>query len=449
MQSLPTIRNISACLLILFIACNISFAEDTIVKNHSFTISTQIRPKFEFRNGYHKPFEKGEKPAADISQRNRIRLNYKYKNLFSVQLTPQHVFIWGQDGLTQGASVKNSLSLYDVWIKLQPTKAIAIQIGRQVISLDDERFFGESDWAQGGRSHDAISFQFAQKKLDLRTYFAYNQNYRELYNNVLDNHSGSLYTPKNATPYKWMQAAWAGVKINDKNKMSFLFANFGYQNANSSKDSAKTYFSQSLGANYFFNDANWKFNLSAYYQTGKNAAGLKTNAYLLALLLNRNIGKKWNVGFGTDFVSGNPVGVAPKKFNQAFSAYGTNHKFYGSMDYFFAGNAHKSTGLADIYLNVGFKPTAKSALSMSVHQFLSPNKMQDSTSKSYNCNLGQEIDLGFNYYIFKFAKLYGGYSLYVTSPSILFLKDVEKAAKVQHWLWLSLDVNLDIFNFKF
>lgn len=424
-------------------------AQDSIVKHHNFVISTNIRPKFELRHGYYKPLQTGEKLAAYISQRNRIRLKYAYKDIFSVQLTPQHVFIWGQDGLTQGASTSNSISFFDVWIKFQPKDFIAFQIGRQVISLDDERFFGELDWAQGGRAHDALSVQFKRKKLDLKTYFAFNQNYKELYSNNLGNTSGNLYTSKNATPYKWMQTAWAGVNINQKNKVSFLFTNLGFQDAKTATDTVKNHFSHTLGANYFYKDENWKFNVSAYYQTGKNQMGLKTNAYLLAFLLDRKIGKKWNIGIGTDFVSGNNVGVAPKKYNNAFVPYfGTNHKFYGNMDYFYAGKTHKNTGLADLYAQVGFKPTEKTAINLAFHQFLTPNQIKSSI-KNYSCNLGQEIDLKFNYKFLKFANFLGGYSIYVSTPAILYLKDVTKSAPVQHWLWFEIDVNLDIFNYKF
>ncbi|HRB69741.1 MAG TPA: hypothetical protein PLC92_06515, partial [Chitinophagales bacterium] len=65
------------------------------------------------------------------------------------------------------------------------------------------------------------------------------------------------------------------------------------------------------------------------------------------------------------------------------------------------------------------------------------------------CNLGQEIDLKFNYKFLKFANFLGGYSIYVSTQDILYLKDVTKSAPVQHWLWFEIDVNLDIFNYKF
>jgi hypothetical protein len=46
------------------------------------------------------------------------------------------------------------------------------------------------------------------KKIDLKAYFAYNQNYNDLYGNNLSNPSGSLYNPQGGIPYKWMQTIW-------------------------------------------------------------------------------------------------------------------------------------------------------------------------------------------------------------------------------------------------
>ena len=98
--------------LFLLTSCMFVNAQDSIVKVHEFVISAQVRPEFEMRYGYHKPTISGLKPAALISQRNRIGLNYNYKQLLSLRLIPQYIFIWGQDGLSQGKSTQNTFSLF-------------------------------------------------------------------------------------------------------------------------------------------------------------------------------------------------------------------------------------------------------------------------------------------------------------------------------------------------
>lgn len=425
-------------------------AQNEPEKDNLLTVSFQLRPRAEYRSGVFQPLPEGQKPSALISQRNRFIINYHYKNLLTVQVSPQNITVWGQDGLTQGAGVKNGISFFEAWAKLHTSKTNFLQVGRQVISLDDERFFGELDWAQGARAHDAISFHINKEKFLFKAFAAYNQNYKELYGNNLSNISGSLYSPVDATPYKWMQTLWAKYKVNTSSNFTFLLNNLGFQKAISASDiNAKNYFIQTIGANYFYSGSDWKFNASAYTQLGKNHTGTKTNAYLLAFYLDKKLDKKWNLGLGTDYLSGNDVGTAGVQDNKAFTPYfGTNHKFYGSMDYYYAGNGHKGSGLVDIYVKTSLKPTASTNFGFALHQFLSPNKIVDN-NQNLSTNLGQEFDVDFGYSIHKYAKVVGGYSIYTTTSSLNFLKNANNPNSLQHWVWLSLNINPNIFNLKF
>ncbi|HQG38596.1 MAG TPA: alginate export family protein, partial [Chitinophagales bacterium] len=435
-------------LLVLMATVLTTQAQDTLEKNHNIIIAAQIRPKFEFRYGNFQPLPLGAKPAAFVSQRTRIAFTYHYKNLLSVHIAPQFVSVWGQENLTQGVTPSNALGLFEAWFRLRLTKTTDMKIGRQVISLDDERFFGELDWAQGARAHDAISFNFKKKKGELKAFAAYNQNYR-IYGNNLNNVSGNLFSTKDAAPYKWMQTLWGKYSINDKDALSFLFTNLGLQNAPNAADTikSKTYFLQTGGANYTHNEDKWNMILSAYYQGGKNVVGLKTSAYLLALNVMGKVHKKVSLGFGADYVSGNKVGYT-QKTNQAFIPYfGTNHKFYGSMDYYYSGNGHKNAGLFDGYLKLVYKPNTNWTASMAVHQFVAPYAIQN-VGRKFSPNLGQEIDWDFGFNINKFTKLMGGYSIYITSPTTLFLKDVPKSKVAQHWLWVSISVTPKFLDYK-
>lgn len=425
-------------------------AQNTTDKDNQLSVSFQIRPKAEFRSGAFQPLSQGQKPSALISQRNRFNINYQYKNLLTVQVSPQNVSVWGQDGLTQGAGIKNGVAFFEAWAKLHVSKTNSLQIGRQVISLDDERFFGELDWAQGARAHDAISFHINQDKFLFKAVAAFNQNYSLLYGNNLSNTSGTLYNPASATPYKWMQTLWAKFNFNSNSNLSLLFNNLGFQTAVDATDiNAKNYFQQTIGANYFYANTNWKFSASAFTQLGKNPAGAKTNAYLLAFYLDKKLDKKWNLGLGTDYLSGNDVGTAGVQDNKAFTPYfGTNHKFYGSMDYYYAGNGHKGSGLVDIYAKASLKPTASTNFGFALHQFLSPNKIVDN-NQNLSTNLGQEFDVDFGYSIHKYAKVVGGYSIYSTTSTLNFLKNANNPNSLQHWVWLSININPNIFNVKF
>lgn len=43
-------------------------------KEHFFTLSGQLRPRFEYRNGAYQALQEGEEPAILVN--NRLRLNY-------------------------------------------------------------------------------------------------------------------------------------------------------------------------------------------------------------------------------------------------------------------------------------------------------------------------------------------------------------------------------------
>jgi hypothetical protein len=426
-----------------------AFSQDVSEKENQLSVSLQIKPRIEYRDGSFQPLSSGAKPAAFTSQRNRLSLTYSYRDKFSVHLAPQNVMIWGQDGHTQSANNNNGVSFFEAWANLNITRSLSVKVGRQIISLDDERFLGESDWAQGGRSHDAISISYTKNKLESKLFAAYNQNYKELYGNNMNNISGSLYSTKDAASYKWMQTWWGNYRFNKRHAVSAVVANIGFQNAKDAADSAKTYFSQTIGTNYFFNNKHWAYQLSAYYQTGDNAQGIKTNAYLLSFFANRKINNQWNATIGTDFLSGNKMTTTSAATNTAFNPYlGTNHKFYGNMDYYYAGNGHKNTGLVDLYFKTGYKPAPKWTLDLAIHQFYTSVPLKDE-DKNLSSNLGQEADLSFNFIAWKNVSLSGGYSIYLTTPSVLFVKGVTQAAATQHWAWLCLNVNPKIFNHNY
>lgn len=65
-------------------------------KENEFTMSMQIRPRAEYRNGAQFPRFEGDKAAAFINNRARLSMEYKRSDL-SMKISAQHVGVWGQD----------------------------------------------------------------------------------------------------------------------------------------------------------------------------------------------------------------------------------------------------------------------------------------------------------------------------------------------------------------
>ena len=429
--------------------CSFAQAQDELNPDNQFSLSGQLRPRAELRAGACQPSQEGEKPAALVSDRIRLNLDYSYQSTLTTRISLQSVGIWGQESMVQTPENSgNQFSVFEAWAKLKLAAHWDVKVGRQVISLDDERFFGALDWAQGARSHDAVALLFSKGKIDLKGYLAYNQNYRELYGNNINNPVGNLYSTNGAYPHKWMQTIWASAALNKHSRISLLATNLGFQNALKKSDTAETYWMQTFGANFFHNGRKLRATLSAYFQTGENAAATKTTAYLLAGYIGYKPAKKWNIGLGLDYLSGNDVGTAMDD-NRAFTPFfGTNHKFYGAMDYYFAGNGHRNAGLWDNYGTATFKTSELLSLNLAAHQFFSSGNVAEA-GKEYDKNLGQEADLGFQYRINKFADLAGGYSFYLVTPTLSHLKSTPHANDMQHWLWLTLNVTPEFFKAKF
>lgn len=453
MSAINYIPNLFRLLLVLVFSLGISisnFAQDTTqAKHNTFSLSGQFRPRAEFRYGAFRPLNRGEKPAALISERLRINFDYSYKNILSLRFSPQNVSVWGQANMVQGAENNGSkFAIFEAWALLNASPSWNFKIGRQIISLDDERFFGELDWAQGGRVHDAVSINFSKNNFEVKSFFAFNQNYKEVYGNNLSNAAGNFFAPTDALPYKWMQTVWAAFPVSKKDKITVLATNLGFQNYTKTDKDTRTYFSQTFGLNYTHKGEKFVGNLSGYYQRGKNLKGLDGQGYMAAVYAGYIITPSWELGIGSDLVSGNNFGSASKQ-NMIFTPYfATGHKFYGFMDYYYAGNAHGNVGLSDSYLKLNYKWKKGLTVNLAIHQFLTPNSIADNI-KNHNHNLGQELDLTASYNIYKFINISGGYSFYLSTPTLNLLKNTLTANIYQQWAWLSLNINPTLFKTKF
>ncbi|MFV0607290.1 MAG: alginate export family protein, partial [Niabella sp.] len=416
---------------------------------NSFSFSGQLRPRLELRAGAFKPLQDGEQPAILVSDRLRLQLNYAYKDVLEIKIVPQAVSVWGQSAMVQKPETSGSqLSVFEAYTKLKMSDYWHIQLGRQAISLDDERFYGALDWAQGARAFDGLQFDFKNDKLQWKNYFVYNQNYKTLYGNNINNPTGNLYNPQDAYPFKWMQTMWGSVKIDKHSNLSALVSNLGFQNELPATVKGTTNWLQTFGMHYTYQSQKISTTGSAYLQTGKNLNAVNTTAYLLAVSAGTFVTNHLSVSLGSDFLSGNKLG-STTNHNKAFNPFfGTNHKFYGSMDYFYAGSDHKNTGLSDSYIKLNWSPSKKTTCNFTVHQFFSPTKIVDANEK-YASNLGQEADLGVNVQLNKMASLQGGYSFYITNPTINYLKNTPNGKSCQQWFWMSLNITPKFFETKY
>ncbi|BAV07606.1 Alginate export [Filimonas lacunae] len=419
-------------------------------------INAQLRTRTEFRNGQGAPLAHGADPAFFTSQRTRLGLLYNAYRI-KLGLTVQDARVWGQDASTINRTTtadNNGLLLHEAWAEIQLTdtvvknQAVYLKIGRQELVYDDQRLLGNLDWLQQARRHDAAVLKYETAAWKLHAGFAFNQN--------KENAAGTIYnsTPagnnaggtNGGTIYKSLQYLYAGRQWKT-GSASFLFLadqfnKFHYDTVATTV--SKVYdngaWNRMTTGVYFLNSfRHLTVSAGAYYQLGRNASGQKLEGGMANLLATYEVSKPFTIGAGFDYTSG---GTTSSGKSKAFDPlYGTPHKFWGLMDYFYAASAFGNTGLLDYYLKLKWKPNAKSVMTADVHQFASASAINNpakpnGSGKSY----GQEVDLVYNYAITQQVTLEAGYSHFFTTPSLAYVKNVSNAKSGADWAYVMINI---------
>lgn len=393
-------------------------------------VNLQIRPRFEYRNGYKTLLPYGQKGTSQISQRSRLNFDYKQDEL-KVKLTLQNTRTWG-DVVPATPADKNGVAVFEAWAQYNFNEKWSTKLGRQVLSYDNQRILGEQDWGQQAQSHDAatVTFQTENQKLD----------FGGAYNSTAEN---VIQTPYTVANYKAMQFAWYHRKF-ETLEASFLLLNTGYEYANADAKLLIDY-KQTFGPYITFKPGKLDSNLWVYGQTGKST-DQKVSAWNAGANINYAFSEAFKAGLGFEFLSGkdmNDGSTVIKSFNPIF---GTNHGFNGFMDYFYVGNHLNNVGLEDAFLKFNYTVN-KWQFSLSPHVFLAPSKVVTPLNEELDSYLGTEVDFMATFNFKKDIVLTGGYSQMFGSETLEFIKSGD-ASHTNNWAWLMISVNPRIFSWK-
>jgi len=161
-----------------------------------------------------------------------------------------------------------------------------------------------------------------------------------------------------------------------------------------------------------------------YYQTGKDRDGLRLNAFTstLALAFSKT---KFTYTLGWDYVSGNDA-FSTSTVNHRFDPlYGTPHKFWGFMDYFYAGTGSPTGGLSDLFAKIKYASFNKRfAAEFDYHHFSLANNQKDVSGNAINKYLGSEFNLVTNYSLNKMTTFEYGFSLMAATKSMEYAKNI-------------------------
>ncbi|MDR1762791.1 MAG: alginate export family protein [Dysgonamonadaceae bacterium] len=400
-------------------------------QDNELTLNAQLRPRAEYRNGALSPRNDGDLPAQFINSRARLSALYKHDAL-SVGFSAQNVGVWGQDPQVE---TSGRMMLNEAWANLAFGKGFFLKLGRQTLSYDDDRILGSLDWNVSGRSHDAAKLGYESKTDKLHLIMAFNQNSEKVI--------GGDYYASGGQPYKQMQTLWYQHIGSKAFNASFLLMNLGFEAGESSNPNTK--YLQTLGTNITWKPGDFQLYGTFYYQTGKTVADKSVAAWMGALNASYQVTPAVKLTAATDYLSGDDTGDKYTAFNPL---YGTHHKFYGTMDYFYASSFINglNPGLWDNQLGAAFKTSSKVSLLLNYHYFLTATDVYSGDVKQAR-GLGSEIDFQLNWAVMPDVNLSAGYSTMLCSDAMKAVKGGDPKAW-QDWCWVSLNITPKIFSSK-
>ncbi len=406
-------------------------------------VNGEFRPRAEYRHGFKAPAGEDMDAAFLITQRSRLNMGFtdgKVKTGLSIQ----DIRIWGDTPQLNTSDL--NLSVHEAWAEYSFTPQLSLKAGRMELVYDDARILGNVDWAQQGRSHDIALLKY-EGNFKIHAGFAFNQNEDKL--------SSTIYTM--AGNYKTMQLLWANKKWENLN-LSLLFMNTGKQSILMETEGIKetnTHFAQTFGATATYLANPLTFNASIYKQSGEEvtslyAPGIALDAIMAAFSVRWAVNGTFSLTPGFEYLSGtSQFDASAHDFNKIRSfnpLFGTNHKFNGSMDYFYVGNHINSVGLQDLYLKANYARDRFSG-GADLHFFSAAADLISSTNavEKGDKNLGQELDLYIGYKLASNVTLTAGYSQYFTTESIVNLRGGSNDA-TSNWAWISLTFKPQFLN---
>ena len=392
----------------------------------SLKMDFNLKTRAELRNGYNQLIAEGTNPETAILSRGRMGFNAYFDRL-ETRISVQDAGIWGNRA---SVNKNGNVDFFEAWAKYQFSPEIYLKVGRQVLSYDNERLVGETDWGMAGRSFDALKLGFnLGKKSQLETVVTYNNDGKIKYSadgqvlyDILDGAEKTKSMQLVHFKTQWTQTQFSAIAMNNV--------------VQTKEGSHNLLTTVGVNARYLVNSS---FDIAgyAYYQFGKNTLNQTKNAYDVSVDFNVKPTQFWISTLGTEWLSGTAYTENADQ-NKAFSPmYGTNHKFNGYMDYFYSGNHFNNCGLNDFYLKNNFDLKKYGKLALNAHYFMANANWAANTDKY----LGTEIDLVYSKLVAKSFLFNFGYSQMFASDNMKLLKAVPNAKAYQSFVWLGLSFN--------
>jgi Alginate export len=429
-------KSLYRALIFLLLTSATLIAQQDLGNGWSINGQVRIRTELDGRD-----FSNSTHPLTFASSRIRLGVQKSFEKKLTLFIQIQDSRVFGSESGTLSNS--KNLDLHQGYVKLNNLFDWnwTVQAGRFEMKYGTERFIGPVGWHYIGRSFDGIRFVIAPKSLNLHLFGV---TIKESVS-YIGNAKPSIYPyPQEPTPSRSIYGFWEKIKFNDDNKLDI----FGYWDidrtrVNDSEDTSKLSM-PTVGSSYWGTFGKFSVIGEAAYQFG-DMTGKDVSAYLISAIAFFKTGIS-KLGIGVDILSGTKPEDNSTKMNTYQASYGTNHKFYGFMDYFIniPGNT-LNLGLNDFYLMSYFKPKdSKWGFGATLHHFMSNQsaniRVGDNTSPTEENAFGQEIDLTVKYAFIKGTTLVWGGSAFFAGNLMKYM--FHPREDVAYWTYLMITANL-------
>jgi hypothetical protein len=303
----------------------------------------------------------------------------------NARITLQDARVFGETDTKQPATATTGgISVYEAWTELLLVTGTSFKIGRQGVQFEDGRLFSLSSWSNTGNSHDLMQLAYTRGGFSGQLGFAYN-------NQKALNADSTYYSVSKM--YKELAFLHLTQTIVTGLDLSLLGVDEGFQ---TSKTNLDLYHRYTAGGTLNFKKDKVPFTafFTGYYQTGKSAATVDLNAFLLALKATYSITDKIGALAGLDYYSGSDATTETTKTNTFNKLnYGANHSFNGYMEYW---ASLPKGGLINYFAGATAKINNRLSTDITYYGF-QLDKPMTVASTEVKGSIGSELDVVFNY----------------------------------------------------
>ncbi len=394
----------------------------------SIVVSGQLRERSEFSD---KSFVEDQHSDVFHLLRARLGATAKINDRVKVMLEVQDARNFGGSGstLNTGAS---ALDLRQGYVEVTGIVEdnLSFKLGRQVFSYGNERLLGPVDWNNFGQSFDAavLRLNAGDVRVDaLGAAIVRNANTAGYVRDVFLAGVWGNWTPKESRTS--VNAFW-------------LFDNPATATVRQFRHTAGVVAGGHAGMLDYEVDAAMQF--GDHMATGMEAHHISAN------MIGARVGYRFEdlyglrIGAGIDRLSGQD----PEKTDTygAFNTlYGTNHKYYGFMDYFTNIPLHTANlGLMDIIAQLSIAPAKDFSLGVDVHLFstvIDPVEALPARDPAWSSSIGTEIDFTAKWKLAEVVGMTAGFSMFSANEDRPVLRAIGTVTESTTWGYIMTTVN--------